>query len=171
MIRHPRFDEIKLLPQIENEADRRYIRAGLGLVVAMPPHSLDALEFGRRHRRLWVAVSPRNRVVGFALMEIKGDTAGLEQLSVLDRWQGRGLGSALIDRAEAQARALGHAALYLSTYRDVPWNEPFYRRRGFIEVKRCTFPPAVRRTLLNEISAGHPSWQRTIMRRSLGGNG
>lgn len=65
MIRAPRPDEIRLLPQIENAADRR-------------------------DGRLWVATSPLNRPVGFALMKRRAGTAWLDQLSVLDRWQGRG---------------------------------------------------------------------------------
>ena len=73
---------------------------------------------GNTHTPINVAVSPLNRVVGFALMELRGDTAWLEQLTVLDRWQGRGLGSALIDRTQEEARALGHRTIYLSTYRD-----------------------------------------------------
>jgi GNAT superfamily N-acetyltransferase len=137
----------------------------------MPPHSPEVLEHGRRRDLLWVAASPRDRVVGFALMDIKGDTAWIEQLSVLDRWQGRGLGAALIDRCALAARARGHDALYLSTYRDVPWNAPFYRRRGFVEVKRGEFSPALRRELLTGIGNGHPSWRRALMRRLLGGDG
>lgn len=85
MIRAARRHEIPLLPQIENAADQRYRRTGLDLVVDMP-HSLASLEAGRRRGLLWVATSPRNRVVGFVLMEIKGGTAWIEQLSVLDRW-------------------------------------------------------------------------------------
>lgn len=167
MIRHPHPHEIKLLPQIENEADLRYRRVGLDLVNGMPPHSLASLRAGRRHDRLWVAASPLNRVVGFILMEIEGGTARIEQLSVLDRWQGRGLGTALIDRCAAEARTRGHGALYLTTYRGVPWNEPFYLRRGFIDVKRGDIPPAMRRELLLEINHGHPPWRRAVMRRLL----
>jgi hypothetical protein len=57
MIRRPHPHEIKLLPQIENEADLRYRCVGLGQVVDMPPASLASLEAGRREGRLWVAVS------------------------------------------------------------------------------------------------------------------
>jgi GNAT superfamily N-acetyltransferase len=171
MIRRPRRPEIKLLPQIENAADLRYRRVGLQLVIDMPPHSHDLLEHGRRRGLLWVATSPRDRVVGFVLMDIKDDTAWIEQLSVLDRWQGRGLGAALINRCAEEARSRGHNALYLTTYRGVPWNEPFYRRRGFVTMKRGDFLPALRRTMLTEIGHGHLSWRRALMRRSLGGDG
>ncbi len=168
MIRRPHRHEIKLLPQIENAADARYARVGLDLVIAMPPASLTSLEAGRREDRLWVAVSPLNRPVGFALMKFPGGTAWLDQLSVLDRWQSRGLGAALIDRTASAARARGFEALYLSTYRDVPWNAPFYARRGFKEVPRGNWPRAFRAQFLTE---DHPPWRRTIMRRSLGGDG
>jgi hypothetical protein len=48
MIRAPHPHEIRLLPHIENAADRRFARVGLQLVVDMPGHSIAALEHGRR---------------------------------------------------------------------------------------------------------------------------
>ena len=96
-------------------------------------------------------------------MKLPGGTAWLDQLSVLDRWQGRGFGAALIDRTAAAARALGFDTLYLSTYRDVPWNAPFYARRGFAEVPRGDWPRAFRVQFMAENSHGHPPWRRTIM--------
>jgi len=165
MIRRPHRHEIKLLPQIENAADRRYARVGLRQILTMPPASIAALERGRRQGLLWIAVSPLGRVVGFALMKRPGGLAWLDQLSVLDAWQSRGHGSALIDRTAATAKALGLDTLYLSTYRDVPWNGPFYARRGFTDLPRGEWPPALRMKFMTEGSHGHPSWRRTIMRR------
>jgi GNAT superfamily N-acetyltransferase len=165
MIRAPHPREIRLLPQIENAADRRFARIGLQLVVDMPGHSIAALEHGRHHGLLWVAISPRGQVVGFALMEIKRGTALVEQLSVLDCWQGRGFGSALLERCAATARALGRAPLYLTTYRDVAWNKPFYERRGFTEVPRGALNRTLRGVLLLEVRHGHPVWRRAVMRQ------
>ncbi|GEP60335.1 GNAT family N-acetyltransferase [Reyranella soli] len=165
MIRAARHQEIALLPLIENAADERYVRLGLRQVLTMPPAGVASLEQGRRDGRLWVAVSPLNRVVGFALMKFPGGTAWLDQLSVLDRWQGRGLGAALIDRTAERARELGHDTLYLSTYLGVPWNVPFYARRGFASVPRGEWPQAFRLQFMIENSHGHPPWRRTIMQR------
>jgi GNAT superfamily N-acetyltransferase len=165
MIRAAHPHEIRLLPQIENAADARYARVGLKRVVDMPAHSVASLERGRRQGLLWVAASPRGRIVGFALMEIKGGTAWIEQLSVLDRWQGQGLGSALIDRCAATARTRGHATLHLTTYRGVAWNEPFYRRRGFADLPRGDFSRPLRVALLTEMGHGHPVWRRALMAR------
>ncbi len=167
MIRRPHPHEIKLLPQIENEADLRYRRVGLGRVVDMPPASLASLEAGRREDRLWVAVSPLNRPIGFALMKFPGGTAWLDQLSVLQRWQGHGFGGALIERVAAAARDLGHRTLHLSTYRNVAWNAPYYARRSFEEMPRGDWPHVFRMQAMEENRHGHPPWQRTIMRRSL----
>jgi hypothetical protein len=49
MIRRPRPNEIKLLPQIENEADLRDARVGLRRVIDMPPAGLASLEQAHRH--------------------------------------------------------------------------------------------------------------------------
>ena len=151
----------------ENAADVRYGRVGLRQVIAMPPASVASLEQGRRDGRLWVAVSPINRVVGFALMKFSCGSAWLDQLSVLDRWQRLGLGAALIDRTAKRARELSHDRLYLSTYLDVPWNAPFYERRGFASVPRGEWPWAFRLQFMIENRRGHPSWRRTIMQRRL----
>ena len=160
MIRRPRPNEIKLLPQIENEADLRYARVGFGRVTAMPPATLASLEHGRRHGLLWVAVSPLGHPV-------RGGTAWLDQLSVLDRWQRRGHGAALIERSARTAHALGFDTLYHSTYRGVPWNGPYYKRRGFHEVPRRAFARPLRVVLLTECRHGHPVWHRAIMQRSV----
>ena len=165
MIRAAQPHEIRLLPQIENAADRRYARVGLKRVFDMPAHSIAVLERGRRQGLLWVAVSPRGRVVGFALMEIEGGEAWLGQLSVLDRFQRRGLGAALIERCARTARSLGHAQLLLTTYRGVAWNQPWYERRGFTEVPRGAFNRPLRVVLLRGISHGHPVWRRALMKR------
>lgn len=75
-------------------------------------------------------------VVGFAHVTIYDDTAHLEQLSVLPSHGRQGIGRALVREAMEEARWLGFDQMALSTYRDVPWNGPFYRSLGFAEVKK-----------------------------------
>ena len=55
----------------------------------------------------------------------------LEQISVHPDHQGRGIGGDLLDAAESLARDAGAHALTLRTYRDVPWNGPWYAARGY----------------------------------------
>ena len=72
--------------------------------------------------------------VGFVHVLLIDGHAHLEQLSVRPEQQRRGIGAALTRAAMDEARAQGFDRLSLCTYRDVPWNGPFYRGLGFTEV-------------------------------------
>lgn len=82
---------------------------------------------------LLVAVDDR-RLVGFAHVVPHELHAHLEQLSVLPAYHRRGIGSDLVRAAMEEARWAGYDRMSLSTYRDVPWNGPFYAGLGFVEV-------------------------------------
>ncbi len=60
--------------------------------------------------------------------------AHLEQLSVHPDHAGHGIGRALLREAIGWASAHGYDELTLVTYRDVPWNAPFYASEGFVEI-------------------------------------
>lgn len=59
--------------------------------------------------------------------------AHLEQLAVTPEAGRRGIGSQLLAAAGTAAHERGAEMLTLRTYRDVPWNGPFYIARGFTE--------------------------------------
>lgn len=72
-------------------------------------------------------------VIGFVhVLEIDGH-AHLEQLSVIPQHGRRGHGRMLVTAAKAEALRRGHRSMTLRTYRDVPWNAPFYATCGFSE--------------------------------------
>jgi ribosomal protein S18 acetylase RimI-like enzyme len=77
---------------------------------------------------------PQSPPVGFVHVLVIDGSAHLEQLSVRPEVQRRGIGAALTRAAVDEARAQGFDRLSLCTYRDVPWNGPFYRSLGFTEV-------------------------------------
>ncbi|KAF1972062.1 acyl-CoA N-acyltransferase [Bimuria novae-zelandiae CBS 107.79] len=63
----------------------------------------------------------------------------IAEISTIPESQGKGIGSALIQTVFAYARECVQATkeqprVSLTTYREVAWNAPFYRRRGFKEV-------------------------------------
>ncbi|GAB2767029.1 GNAT family N-acetyltransferase [Nocardioides salsibiostraticola] len=81
-----------------------------------------------------LVLGPVGEPTGFVhVVEIEG-YAHLEQLSVRPEAMRRGRGTRLVRAAMAEAAALGFDRLSLCTYRDLPWNGPFYVRLGFGEV-------------------------------------
>lgn len=70
-------------------------------------------------------------IVGFTLTSERGGTLYLDQISVHPDHGQRGIGRALMRRVFADARARGLRYVTLSTFKDVPWNSPFYRKLGF----------------------------------------
>ncbi len=56
---------------------------------------------------LWVATGPGSTVVGLVGLLVEGDEAEVEPIVVAEEWRGRGAGRALLERAVAEARALG----------------------------------------------------------------
>jgi GNAT superfamily N-acetyltransferase len=59
---------------------------------------------------------------------------GLHLLAVAPEAAGRGVGRALVDHAEALARAAGAARLVLDTPQHHPWLPAFYRRLGYVDI-------------------------------------
>jgi GNAT superfamily N-acetyltransferase len=166
-IRLARRHELRAIQAIENVADEMFRRVAMPWVLPMTPADLVMLERARRAGRLWVAADGANRPIGFALLRTLGGMAWLHQLSVLPRHGGRGVGGALLERACARARQERHASLFLSTYLGVPWNAPFYARRGFTVVPLAQYTAAMRRERAHERQLGHPIWRRCLMRRDL----
>jgi GNAT superfamily N-acetyltransferase len=115
--------------------------------------------------RLIVAVEGA-RVVGFALVSAHDDAAHLDELDVLPEAGGRGIGRALLEAAAAWARAHGHAQLTLTTFRDVPWNGPFYARAGFAVIDE-PLPPRLAAIRARERARGLDREPRVAMARGL----
>ncbi len=68
---------------------------------------------------------------GFAYVGEVDDGLHLHQLAVHPDHGRQGLGTALLSAVLARA---GGRAVTLTTFRHIPWNEPWYRARGFAEV-------------------------------------
>jgi GNAT superfamily N-acetyltransferase len=71
--------------------------------------------------------------VGLCRIDDFDGEAHLEQLSVHPDHAGQGIGRALLRAGCDWAKANGHREITLATYRDIPWNGPFYASEGFVE--------------------------------------
>jgi len=119
-------------------------------------------------RRLEVA-ELHDLVAGFAILEPDeaSGTLHLVELDVAPRFQRRGLARALVERAAARAGERGLAALTLTTFRNVAWNAPLYRRLGFEELAPEAWTAPCRRETEGMAARGLPTVDRLAMIRRL----
>jgi N-acetylglutamate synthase-like GNAT family acetyltransferase len=77
--------------------------------------------------------------VGFAGIEVHGTDALLRSLITLPPVRRQGIGGAMIDKMEVEARARGASAIYLLTRDFVP----FFAKLGYAPCGRGRLPPAI----------------------------
>ncbi|MEI8412942.1 MULTISPECIES: GNAT family N-acetyltransferase [unclassified Kribbella] len=87
--------------------------------------------------KVWVATGA-DEITGFVLLEDEPDSLLLDVLAVAPTAQGRGIGSALLDFVEAEARARGYEQVTLCTNAAMTENLAYYPRRGYVETHRAT---------------------------------
>jgi len=118
--------------------------------------------------RLWVArtVEPL-APIGFAAVILLDGSAHLHEIDVLPAHGRRGIGRALVLRVAQWARASGFASLTLSTFRQLPWNEPFYASLGFAEIADRDVGPQLRAAMAKEAEQGLDPSRRVAMRLDL----
>lgn len=80
--------------------------------------------------------------VGFAGIEMHGADALLRSLVTLPPLRQQGIGGAMVDKMEVEARARGARAIYLLTERSVD----FFARRGYAPCARDRVPAAIAAT-------------------------
>lgn len=102
---------------------------------------------------LWVA-DVDGELVGYLAARIERPRLHIDEVDVLRTFQGRGIGRSLLTVAAAWARANGLEALSLTTFRNVPWNAPFYASFGFREWDPADAPESLRASLAYEAAKG-----------------
>jgi GNAT superfamily N-acetyltransferase len=90
---------------------------------------------------LSLVAEAEGRVAGFIIGNRYGADVYLHELDVGRDYQRRGIGALLARGFIDLARAQGAPSVYLSTFRDPPWNAPLYRKLGFVDVPRTDYLP------------------------------
>lgn len=106
--------------------------------------------------------------MAYLLLDIVDNNAHVEQVSVHPDHARQGLGRKLLDTAADWAAQHSLPALTLTTYRDVPWNAPYYERLGFRTLTEAQMTAGLRAIRAHEASRGLAVWPRVTMARLVG---
>lgn len=120
--------------------------------------------------RAWVAVSGGS-VAGYLVADLVDGDVHIEQVSVHPRYGRRGVGRMLIEEVVRYAARTGAGGVTLTTFVDVAWNAPYYRRCGFEVVAEGEVGAGLRAVREHEAAAGLDRWGRVCMRRAVSGIG
>jgi ribosomal protein S18 acetylase RimI-like enzyme len=121
--------------------------------------------------RAWVATEDGN-IVGFIVMDVVDGCAHIDEVAVTPDAGRRGHGAALVDQAQSWAAQKRLPAVTLTTFRDVPWNGPWYTRLGFRTLSHQEWTPGIREVRHEEEQNGLAGDLRIVMRREVrDGNG
>jgi GNAT superfamily N-acetyltransferase len=102
-------------------------------------------------------------MAGFLVAQPFSRELHIWEMNVHPRFGRRGIGAGLVRAAQIDARNTGFRALTLTTFRDLPWNAPFYGRLGFEEVTALDAHPRLAGELANEVDDGLPADRRCAM--------
>jgi GNAT superfamily N-acetyltransferase len=136
--RRARPEEIETIRALERASAQRFVGV-MDALAADEPAPASVLAARIETGGLLVAEIGAD-LAAFVMFRPVEDRVYVEQLDVLPAFERQRIGAALLDAVADRARAAGLARLSLSTFREVPWNAPYYRRLGFVGGGRALTP-------------------------------
>ena len=161
--------DVAAFQAIEVDAGERFRPLGFDAIADDDPPAASELLDHIATGRAWAATVD-GQVVGYATASIVDGEGHLDQVSVAVGAAGHGVGRRLIDHVLAWSAQLGHHAVTLTTFRDVPFNGPYYARLGFVEIPDAALGPELAAIRAHERATIEVA-PRIAMRRISGGSG
>ena len=155
------------LPDIERSAGRAFLAIpGLEWIADDKVMSAEQHQIHIDEGTVWVALSGERRI-GFVTTARDEDALHILELAVESGHQGHGVGRRLLDTAKDYALDNGLPALALTTFRNLPFNELFYRKLGYRTLEAADLSERLADILETEIDNGLPGDRRCAMRLDL----
>ncbi|WP_327147967.1 GNAT family N-acetyltransferase [Nocardia sp. NBC_01329] len=168
MIRSAGAADIPVLQGIEVRAGEPFAAVGMDAVAGDEPLAAEVLGEFVLDGRAWVWEDEARGPVGYLIVSVVDGNAHIDQVSVLPDCRGSGIGRRLIDRAVSWAAEHRLPAITLTTFTEVPWNGPYYRRLGFRYLDPAAETPQLRALRVAEIAHGLDHWPRSCMWAAVG---
>ena len=166
-IRRARADELETCRELERRAGEVFRGTAYSEVADAEPNDIEIVRAAHADGLLWVAAAGNDDPVGHLTAAEGPNGLLIAQIDVLPAYQGRGFGRALIAAAEEEARRRGLPFIWLRTFRDIPWNAPFYAKLGFSEVEGGLFGVDDADVVHHEVESGLNPAARVTMRKKL----
>jgi len=144
--------DLPVLSAIEESGAETFECYGRPLADGSPPAPPEQWDRALQAGLLWVADDAAEGPIGFLAGEVTEDGLYVAEVDVLMDRQRQGHGRRLMETAIEHATTTGLASVTLTTFRDIPWNAPFYATLGFEEVGSPSRHLA--RTLAEEAARG-----------------
>lgn len=147
---------------IGERADRLFADHGFPQIAALPPTPRSDFQRFVADNDAWLALWDAIPA-GFAVAGQASGEYWLKEIAVDPACGRRGIGGALLSTVLDHARVEDRSRVFLSTFRDVPFNQPFYERRGFAVIEPESAAPGLREQFLREVPPGVDPATRTLM--------
>lgn len=162
-----REEDIPKLAGVERSAAKIFRHVGKHFLLDGPTVAPSLLRSMAASKHLWVAIEEAGEPVGFiGGYELRGSFY-VAEISIAEAAQGKGIGKTLMRCMVEDVKIEGFLEVTLVTYRDLPWNGPWYRRLGFEEVEVGLMGKEYERLLEAEKEHGIDIEERCIMRMEL----
>ncbi|WP_423368163.1 GNAT family N-acetyltransferase [Burkholderia sp. LMG 32019] len=165
LIRPATREDAAAMAAVEVAAAQRFRAIGMTHIAEAEPTDTTAVLVRIDGGRAYVAVDTQGVCVGFAFYRLlDARRLYLEELDVAPSHAGQRIGARLIEQVTARAEQEGIAEVVLSTFRDAPWNAPYYARLGFSIVDDAMLDDTLRAIRAHHVALGLDETQRVFMR-------
>lgn len=167
-------EDVPALRELERRAGEPFRTIGLDVVADDEPPAAVLLDAAAREGNILVVEDSsvqrdsRPTLVAWMWLSVVDGDLLVEQVSVDPGYRGRRLGSGLVLSAVERARERGFPGVVLTTFSDVPWNGPLYRRLGFRDMQDADIGQGLRAVRHAETVAGLDVLPRVCLRRPVG---
>ncbi|QGR85268.1 GNAT family N-acetyltransferase [Burkholderia multivorans] len=160
-------EDAPAMAAVQIAAAQRFRALGMhGIADGGPTDAADVLaRIDAGHAYVAIDTDAQHTCVGFAFYRLlDAQRLYLEELDVAPSHAGRRIGARLIEHVMACAAQQAIAQIVLSTFRDVPWNAPYYARLGFRVLDDAMLDDTLRAIRAHHVARGLDETQRVFMR-------
>lgn len=151
-----------LLPELEARSDATYLSLP-GFEALMGQPNITGATGPDTDPGAVLFMAETDAPIGFVYAHDLDDCSFIVQIAVVPEAQGLGAGSALLAALMDAARKAGKRGVTLTTYVNVPWNAPYYGRRGFRILDTAETGPGLRAYLAKDVARWSDFGERCAM--------